>query len=58
LFTLFIKNLSETILYTVTRTTQNEAVLWKSAGPGMKKPPVGAGTFCPLPILIFYFLPC
>jgi hypothetical protein len=45
-------------LYTVTRTTQNEAVLWISAGLGMKKPPVGAGTFCHLPILIFYFLPC
>jgi hypothetical protein len=24
----------------------------------MKKPPVGAGTFCPLPILIFYILLC
>jgi hypothetical protein len=24
----------------------------------MKKPPVGAGTFCPLSILIFYILPC
>jgi hypothetical protein len=24
----------------------------------MKKPPLGAGTFCPLPILIFYIDPC
>jgi hypothetical protein len=26
--------------------------------PGNEKPRVGAGTFCPLPILIFYILPC
>jgi hypothetical protein len=24
----------------------------------MEKPPVGAGTFCPLPMLVFYNLPC
>jgi hypothetical protein len=24
----------------------------------MKKPPVGAGTFCPLSILVFYISPC
>ncbi len=24
----------------------------------MRKDPVGAGTFCPLPILIFYIPPC
>jgi hypothetical protein len=38
--------------YTVTRATQNEALLWKVAVLGMKKPPVGAGTFCPSPILV------
>jgi hypothetical protein len=41
-----------------TRTTQNEALLWKVAVPGMKKPPVGVGTFCPLSILVFYISPC
>jgi hypothetical protein len=30
---------------TVARTTQNEAVLWRNAGLGMKKAPVGSGTF-------------
>jgi hypothetical protein len=25
---------------------------------GCKKPPVGSGTFCPSPILLFYILPC
>ncbi len=40
-----------------TRTTQNDAVPWKSTGLGMEKPPVGAGTFCSLPILINYILP-
>jgi hypothetical protein len=24
----------------------------------MEKPPVGAGTFCPLPLLVFYISPC
>jgi hypothetical protein len=24
----------------------------------LQKSPVGAGTFCPLPILVFYILPC
>jgi hypothetical protein len=24
----------------------------------MKKPPVGAGTFCPLSVLLFYILTC
>jgi hypothetical protein len=37
--------------YTVTKANQNEALLWKIAVLGMEKPPVGAGTFCPLPFL-------
>ena len=36
----------------------NEALLWKSAGLGMKNPRVGAGTFCPLPMLVIYIPPC
>jgi hypothetical protein len=44
--------------YTVTKATQNEALLWKVAVLGMVKPPVGAGTFCPSPILAFYIPPC
>jgi len=44
--------------YTVTRATQNEALLWKITVLGKKKLPVGGGTFCPLPILVFYILPC
>jgi hypothetical protein len=43
-------------IYTVTRATQNEALLWKITVLGMTKPPVGAGTFCPLSILVFYSL--
>jgi hypothetical protein len=39
-------------IHTVTRATQNEALLWKITVLGMKKPPVGAGTFYPLPILL------
>jgi hypothetical protein len=35
-------------------SNQNEALLWKIAVLGMKKPPVGAGTFCLLPMLVFY----
>jgi hypothetical protein len=45
-------------IHTVTRATQNEALLWNIAGLGMKKTPVGAGTFCPLSILVFYISPC
>jgi hypothetical protein len=37
--------------YTVTKTDQNEALRWKISVLGMKKPPVSAGTFCPLPLL-------
>jgi hypothetical protein len=44
-------------IYTVTRTTQNEALLWKITVLGMKKPPVGARTFCPLSKLLFYSRP-
>jgi len=43
-------------IYTVTRATQNEALLWKITVLGMTKPPVGAGTVCPLSILVFYNL--
>ncbi len=39
-------------MYSVTRATQNEALLWKIAILEMEKPSVGAGTFCPLPILL------
>jgi hypothetical protein len=37
------------VTYTVTKGTKNEALLWKIAVVGM-----GAGTFCPSPILVFY----
>jgi hypothetical protein len=46
------------IKYTVTKANQNEALLWKIAVLGMKKPPVGPGTFFPSPILVFYIPPC
>ncbi len=46
------------VQYTVTKGTQNEALLWKIAVLGMGKDPVGAGTFCPSPILVFYIPPC
>jgi hypothetical protein len=39
-------------------SNQNETLLWKIAVLGMKNPPVGAGTFKPSPILLFYILPC
>jgi len=35
-------------LYTVTRTTQNEALLWKVAVLGMKKPPCWCRNILPL----------
>jgi hypothetical protein len=35
-----------------------QALLWKIAVLEVKNPPVGAGTFCPLSILIFYILLC
>jgi hypothetical protein len=43
---------------TVTQANQNEALLWKIEVLGMKKPPVGAGTFFPLPMLVIYIPPC
>jgi hypothetical protein len=36
----------------------NEAFLWKIAVLGMEKPPIGAGTFCPSPVLVLYIPPC
>jgi hypothetical protein len=44
-------------LYTVTRSNQNEALLWKSAVMGVQKAPVDTGTFCSSPILVFYIPP-
>jgi hypothetical protein len=41
-------------LYTVGKANQNEALLWKIAFLGMKKPTIGAGTFSPSPMLVFY----
>jgi hypothetical protein len=43
-------------IYTVTKATQNEALLWKITVLGMTKSPVGAGKVCPLSILVFYSL--
>jgi hypothetical protein len=43
--------------YTVIKAYQNEALLWKIAVAGMKKPPVGPGTFFPSPMLVFYIPP-
>jgi hypothetical protein len=43
---------------TVTKGTENEALLWKIAVLGMGKDPVGAGTFFPSPILVYYIPPC
>jgi hypothetical protein len=40
---------------TVTKANQNEALLWKVAVLEMEKPPAGAGTFCPLPLLAFLY---
>jgi hypothetical protein len=51
-------NVNVVIKYTVTRATQNVALLWKVAVIGRTKPPVGAGTFCPLPILVYYIPSC
>ncbi len=42
-------------LHTVTRATQNEALLLKSEVLGMKKPPVGDGHFAPCPCWYFTF---
>jgi hypothetical protein len=36
----------------VTKANQMEAFLWKIALLGMEKAPVGAGTFCPSPMLL------
>jgi hypothetical protein len=44
--------------YTVTKDSQNEALVWKIAVLGKKKPPVGAETFCPSPMQEFYIPPC
>ncbi len=44
--------------YTVTKATQNEALLWKIAVLGREKLPVGTGAFFPFPILAFYIPPC
>jgi hypothetical protein len=41
-------------LYKVGKANQNEALLWKIAFLGMKKPTIGAGTFSPSPMLVFY----
>jgi hypothetical protein len=41
-------------MYTVTRATPNEALLWKITVLGMIKTPVGAGTFWPLSIPYCY----
>jgi hypothetical protein len=46
------------MLYTVTKANQNEDFLRKVAVLGMEKPPVGAGTLCPSPMLAFYIPPC
>ena len=43
-------------LYTVTKTTQNEALLWKITILGKDKILVGAGTFYTSPILVIYIL--
>jgi len=37
---------------------KNKAFLWKIAALGMEKLPVGAGTSCPWPMLVFYIPPC
>jgi hypothetical protein len=41
----------------VTKANENEALLWKIAVL-RKKSPVGARTFCPSPILVFYIPSC
>ena len=46
----------ETSSYTVTKTTQNEALLWKITVLGKDKNLVGAGTFYTSPILVIYIL--
>jgi hypothetical protein len=38
-------------VYTVTKANHNESLLRKIAVLGIKKPPVGAGTFCPSTML-------
>jgi hypothetical protein len=40
------------------KANQNEALLWKIAVLRMKEPPVGTGTFCPSPMLVFYISQC
>jgi hypothetical protein len=45
-------------LYERTQNINNEAFLWNIAVLGMEKPPVCAGTSCPLPMLVFYIPPC
>jgi hypothetical protein len=44
-----ISGLEKVFWYTVTKASQNEALLWKVEVLGMVKPPVDAGTFCPSP---------
>jgi hypothetical protein len=44
--------------YTVAKDNQNETLLWKIAVLGMKKPHVGAGTFCSSLMLVFYIPQC
>ncbi len=53
--TLFSKGFKSTFKQIrLLQATQNEAILWKIAVLGREKPPVGAETFCPSPILAFY----
>jgi hypothetical protein len=43
---------------TVAKANQYEALLWKTSVLGMKKPHVGAGTFCSSSMLVFYIPQC
>ncbi len=46
------------ILFEREENVNNKAFLWKIAVLGMEKLPVGAGTSCPWPMLVFYIPPC
>ncbi len=45
-------------LYRKTQNINNLSFLWKIAVLGTEKPPVGVGTSCPSPMLVFYIPSC
>jgi hypothetical protein len=46
-----VERVHVTQVYTVTKANHNEVLLRKISVLGIKKPPVGAGTYCPSTML-------